>query len=427
MTGYAVVDLETTGLFPGGHDRIAEVAVVQVTPWGAIESSWTTLVNPQRDLGPQHIHGITAADVLAAPTFDQIAGTLATLLAGRAFVAHNASFDTRFVQSEFGALGYDVPVVARTSVCTMRWASQLMPHAPRTLAGCCECAGIRLDNAHAALADATATAALLAHYLRLMGIADRPPVARAPMWSDVLKLAATARWPSIPVHDVVPAHRGNATLRSADFLSRMVEHLPRSAAPCDHQEYLALLDRALLDRLLSVREQQALVETAKTLGIDRATAQQLHRDYLRALARVALADGVVTTDEQRDLELVAGLLSLTPDDVASALCEEASPGPSAGEATTPAAPCGTFSLQPGDRVVFTGDMARSRDEWIARAVAAGLCAHPSVTKSVSLVIAADPDSLSGKARKAAAYGIPIVTEQAFAEMLRKLSTPTSPR
>ncbi len=420
MTGYAVVDVETTGFSPAGHDRIVEVAVIQVSPWGTIESSWSTLVNPQRDLGPQYVHGIAAADVLAAPTFDQIAGTLAALLAGRAFVAHNASFDARFVQSEFGALGYDVPVVAHTSVCTMRWAAQLMPHAPRTLAGCCECAGIHLENAHAALADAAATAALLAHYLRLMGIPDRPPVARVPAWSGALELAATAQWPSIPVNDVAPTHRGNATRQSAGFLERVVEHLPRSAAPCDHQEYLALLDRALLDRLLSVREKHALVETAHSLGIDRATAAGLHRDYLQALARTALADGVVTPDEQRDLELVAGLLSLTPDDVATALREGASPGPSVGDAGTTTAPCGTFSLRPGDRVVFTGDMAMSRDEWTARAVAAGLSAHPNVTKRVSLVIAADPDSLSGKARKAADYGIPIVTEHAFAEMLARM-------
>lgn len=367
------------------------------------------------------MHGIAASDVLAAPTFDQIAGTLATLLAGRAFVAHNASFDTRFVQSEFGALGYDVPVVPHTSVCTMHWGSQLMPHAPRTLAGCCQCAGIRLDNAHAALADATATAALLTHYLRLMGIADRPPVTCVPAWSDALELAATARWPAIPVHDVAPAHRGNATHQGGGFLDRVVEHLPRSAAPCDHQEYLALLDRALLDRLLSVREQRALVETAHELGINRATAAGLHRAYLRALVRVALADGVVTAQEQCDLELVAGLLSLTPDDVATALREEASGAPPVGDAHTTTAPCGAFSLRPGDRVVFTGDMAMSREEWTARATAAGLCPHPSVTKSVRLVVAADPDSLSGKARKAAAYGIPIVTDQAFAEMLAAMS------
>jgi DNA polymerase-3 subunit epsilon len=40
---------------------------------------------------------------------------------------------------------------------------------------------------------------------------------------------------------------------------------------------------------------------------------------------------------------------------------------------------------------------------------------------VALVVAADPDSLSGKARKAAAYGIPIVTEEAFAGMLARMA------
>ena len=45
-----------------------------------------------------------------------------------------------------------------------------------------------------------------------------------------------------------------------------------------------------------------------------------------------------------------------------------------------------------------------------------------MTKKVALVIAADPDSLSGKARKAADYGIPIVTEQAFARLLGDLMT-----
>ena len=37
MAGYAVVDLETTGLFPGGHDRIVEVGVVLVSPDGEVE------------------------------------------------------------------------------------------------------------------------------------------------------------------------------------------------------------------------------------------------------------------------------------------------------------------------------------------------------------------------------------------------------
>lgn len=43
--------------------------------------------------------------------------------------------------------------------------------------------------------------------------------------------------------------------------------------------------------------------------------------------------------------------------------------------------------------------------------------HGAVTKKVKLVVAADPDSLSGKARKARDYGIPVVTEDGFARML----------
>jgi len=36
---------------------------------------------------------------------------------------------------------------------------------------------------------------------------------------------------------------------------------------------------------------------------------------------------------------------------------------------------------------------------------------------VKLVVAADPDSLSGKARKARDCGIPVVTEDGFARLL----------
>ncbi|HZL03993.1 MAG TPA: exonuclease domain-containing protein, partial [Coriobacteriia bacterium] len=47
MAGYAVVDVETTGLRPSWHDRIVEIAVVQVAPDGVVEATWSTLVNPQ--------------------------------------------------------------------------------------------------------------------------------------------------------------------------------------------------------------------------------------------------------------------------------------------------------------------------------------------------------------------------------------------
>ena len=43
-----------------------------------------------------------------------------------------------------------------------------------------------------------------------------------------------------------------------------------------------------------------------------------------------------------------------------------------------------------------------------------------VTKKTKVVVAADPDSLSGKAAKARAYDIPVITEAAFARLLQGL-------
>jgi DNA polymerase III epsilon subunit-like protein len=59
---FAVVDVETTGLF---HriDRIIEIAVIRVDGNGNLVDEYVTLVNPNRDLGPTHIHGITAKEV----------------------------------------------------------------------------------------------------------------------------------------------------------------------------------------------------------------------------------------------------------------------------------------------------------------------------------------------------------------------------
>lgn len=49
MTGFAVIDLETTGFAYNGADRVCEVGVVLLDRKGNREHSWTTLINPQRD------------------------------------------------------------------------------------------------------------------------------------------------------------------------------------------------------------------------------------------------------------------------------------------------------------------------------------------------------------------------------------------
>src|SRR6185437_1255200 len=87
VAGFAVVDVETTGLFPT-RDRVVEVAVVHLDPDERVTGEFSTLIDPRRDVGPTRIHGIRASDVTGAPTFEAAAATIGQLLAGRVFVAH---------------------------------------------------------------------------------------------------------------------------------------------------------------------------------------------------------------------------------------------------------------------------------------------------------------------------------------------------
>ena len=174
--------------------------------------------------------------------------------------------------------------------------------------------------------------------------------------------------------------------------------------------YMVALDSALLDREISRSEGKQLLASAEAAGLSRGTVARLHQDYLRAVAKEALADGVVTDEERSELNAVAAALGFGPPYVDEALAWAAAATPEVVDEST------TFSLRPGDRVVFTGEMNRGRDEWVSTICAAGL-ASGGISKSTRLLVAADPDSQSGKAAKARQYGIPVVSEAAFEKML----------
>ncbi len=363
---YAVIDIETTGLYARGHDRVCEIAVVQVDTGGQITDDWHSLVNPRRDLGPQHIHGISAAEVRGAPTFAQVAGRVAQLLKGRVVAAHNLAFDAQFLVAEYNRLGVAVPITHEAGVCTMTMA---------------------------------------ANFLAVAG--DPPP------WQYLVSAAAKQTWPYLPITDVAPVLRGQSRGRGDHFLARLVDQLPRVPDPPQADAYLELLDRILLDRYISTAEADALVDMATSLELSRGQAIDLHHGYLRDLASRALEDGVVTDEERQDLYSVASLLGLAPTDADRALTGSARSRPDQGQQRVPG-----FCLSRGDVVVFTGQMAEPRDVWEKRAAAAGLSVGRSVTKKTRLLVAEDPDTLSGKASKAQAYRIPIVRPDAFLRMIR---------
>ncbi|MHB8868061.1 MAG: exonuclease domain-containing protein [Thermoleophilia bacterium] len=405
MSRYAVIDIETTGFSPAHRHRILEIGVVLVDDDGNLVHEWETLVNPQRDVAATEIHGLSAADVYTAPTFEQIAGELESLLRGRVPVAHNLAFDAPFVAAEYGRLGYEVPLSPTSGLCTMRLASRYLQNGPRSLAACCGLIGCPVECVHAALDDARAAARLLAHYMR----ADD---AFADSWLEVITAAETSVWPAMPAGRAARVSRTTAkAAQEQHFLGRLAPRAPRSEMHPGANSYLSLLDRALLDRQISRHEGDELVAAAEMMGLAREDAIALHRLYVRALGKLALEDGVVSAGERADLELVAEMLGLGAGDVDASLDPASAPAADVCDV-------GGFGLKPGDAVVFTGDapgVDRAELEYQARAL--GLRVTGSVSGKTSLVVAADPDSISGKARKARDLGVPIVDYAAYMGLL----------
>ena len=404
--GFAVIDFETTGLFPALNDRVIELAVVHVSDRGLIEGRWETLVNPRRDLGRPDIRGIRATDVLDAPSFADIAPQLIDLLRGRVVVAHNASFDIRFLVAELSRAGHTAPAEV-VSLCTMQLARDFLPGAGRSLADCCAALDIDPGSAHRASVDAFATAQLLAAYIEA---ADAPE-----FWFAHLSAAASTQWPSGEAPRVPWFARtvSSHPMRADSFLERITTRLPDVAGPAEYVDYLALLDRCLLDRALSAHEAKALVRLAGELGLRRDTCESLHRQYFQALTALAWSDGILTGAELADLVSVGMLLALPTETIAAALDETRQQTPPPAAAQPPGA---GFVLLAGDLVVLTGEMSRTRSVLERELRDLGLAPWPAVTRKVKLLVAADPDSLSGKARKARDYGIPIVDEATLARL-----------
>ncbi len=162
---YAVVDVETSGLSPRVH-RVLSVAVVHVATDGTVEGSWSTLLDPGCDPGPVQIHGLTRERLAGSPTFDQIVDPLVSMLAGRVFVAHNATFDWQMISAEAQRLDLRLPIDRR--LCTRVLARQLNLELPDLkLATLAAHWGVPQRRAHEADDDASVLATLLPELLRL--------------------------------------------------------------------------------------------------------------------------------------------------------------------------------------------------------------------------------------------------------------------
>lgn len=409
----AVVDVETTGFDAFGSDRVVEIAIARFGQDGSLVDRYTTLINPQRDVGPTRIHGVRASDVIDAPTFSDVAGDVTSRISGTVIGGHNVTFDVRFLTAEYRRAGFELPVFP--TICTLRLSHVLDLRLPnRKLGTCCEHFGISEGEAHTADADAVSAGRLLLQFLemaRSSGVSNL-----AELGVEPLPPPTSAAWPEVrPSGRVKLRSPAGSLVRSdASYVASLVARLPPGEAEnAEVLSYLELLDRVLEDRLVTEDEVLALGVMAEQWGLTGPQAMRAHAMYFSQLVGVALSDGIISDSEHQDLDQVGLLLGLRPDETRAAIEFGSSRG-----RTADAIRHGNELA--GKVVCFTGELECSingapptRERAIEMAQAAGLQVADNVTKKLDLLVVADPNTQSGKAKKARQYGTRIMAESVF--------------
>jgi len=167
---FVVLDTETCPSEDG--NRIVSIGAV-VWRNGRQVRVYDQLVNPGVPITNADIHGITDDDVVGAPDFGQVTSDVDALLRepGVVLVCHSARFDVGMLNRELLRLGTgealpDVPVLDTVTLPTLVGMTPPPPRS-RRLAALCAALGVTNASPHNAVADATATAAVLHALLRI--------------------------------------------------------------------------------------------------------------------------------------------------------------------------------------------------------------------------------------------------------------------
>jgi DNA polymerase-3 subunit epsilon len=164
-----IFDTETTGLDPN-QDRIIEFGGIELVNRFPTGRTFHVYLNPQGraiNVEAQAVHGISEADLIGKPTFADVSDELFAFIDGAHLVAHNAGFDTAFLNAEFARLGL-TSVDPSFIVDTLAIAKRKHPMGPNSLDALCRRYGV--DNSHRTKHGALLDSELLAEvYIELIG------------------------------------------------------------------------------------------------------------------------------------------------------------------------------------------------------------------------------------------------------------------
>ncbi|QIR16045.1 3'-5' exonuclease [Shewanella aestuarii] len=152
-----VLDFETTGLSPDMGDRAIEIGAVKIVD-GKIVDNFQALMNPGRRVNSfiESYTGISNAMLAKAEPCEVVMQRFADFCQNFNLVAHNASFDKKFLDAEFKRINHHYQGQFACSLLLSRRISQQAPN--HKLATLVEYHQLSTDGLfHRALADATMT------------------------------------------------------------------------------------------------------------------------------------------------------------------------------------------------------------------------------------------------------------------------------
>lgn len=166
---FVVVDLEATGAkMP--PNRIIELGAYRVSG-GRIVDSFVSLVNPEIPI-PRFVialTGITNDMVKTAPVFAEVAPQWLDFVSDAVLIAHNAPFDTSFLNHEISRV-YPGHRMVNSHLCTVKLSRRVFPGLTNyRLDTVASHFSIPIFHRHRAFSDALATAEVFLHLLTRLG------------------------------------------------------------------------------------------------------------------------------------------------------------------------------------------------------------------------------------------------------------------
>ena len=417
---FSLIDLETTGLFK--NDRIVEISIRKVDFQGNEIEHLNTLVNPERDVGPQSIHKISALDVQNAPVFSELVGNILSIIDNSVLVGHNINgFDIKFLSKEFEKAGLNFIYNEENTLDSLRFAKELKYplKLEKLYKSIVKGSSIKKINFHNASEDTKAL-------LNIFKTND--------FKNWVLRQQVTPIFfEDIPEKSKSLATRGEGL----ESVSSFIESIKYSEKIIDLEfdefnlnQYSIALQSYIEDKEVSDEEILKIQEFVSEFNISIDEARQIHKHILDTYTDIALLDSKITDEEMYKLRQISKLLGIenyleesiensSNNNIKNKLLDKTI-------SVLPLKRESNFYIEDlkGKLVCFTGDILvvssgqeYDKDGFTSVSKNKGINISSTLNKKVDILVAQDVFSQSSKIQKAKNYGIRILDSNDFARKI----------